>query len=82
MKGHSGGKRPGAGRKPTKRTKSVEHTEAAPRDLLLFMDDLSLEPGEANHFISKLVSEALREYGDQWRKIFGNTLRSRVRDFA
>ena len=46
------------------------------------MDDLSLEPGEANQLISKLVSEALREYGDQWRKIFGNTLRSRVRDFA
>ena len=81
-KGHSGGKRPGAGRKPTKRTKSIELSEEATRDLLLFMDDLNLDPGEANQLVSTLVSDVLREHGDQWRDIFGNTLRSRVRDLA
>ena len=79
-KGHSGGKRLGAGRKPTKRTKSVELTEEATRDLVRFMDDLNLDPGEASRLVSRLVSDVLREYGDEWREIFGNTLRSRVQD--
>ncbi len=81
-KGKSGGKRPGAGRKPTKRTKSIELTEAATGDLLRFMDDLNLDPGEAGQLVSTLVSAALREHGDEWRDVFGNTLRSRVRDLA
>ena len=82
VKGHSGGKRPSAGRKPTKRTKSIELTEEATRDLLRFMDDLNLDPAEAHQIVSRLVSDVLREHGDQWREIFGNTLRSRVRDLA
>ncbi len=79
-KGHSGGKRLGAGRKPTKRTKSIELTEEATRDLLVFMDDLNLDPGEAHQLVSTLVSDVLREHGDQWRAVFGSTLRSRVQD--
>ncbi len=81
-KGHSGGKRPGAGRKPTKPTRSVELSEAATRDLLRFMDDLNLDPGEASQLVSTLVRDALGEHGNEWRDIFGNTLRSRVRDLA
>ena len=81
-KGHSGGKRLGAGHKPTKRTKSIELSEAATRDLLLFMDDLNLAPGEASRLVSRLVSDVLREHGDEWREVFGNTLRSRVRDLS
>ena len=81
-KGKSGGKRPGAGRKPTKRTKSIDLSEEATRDLLRFMDDLNLDPGESGQLVSALVSEALREHGDRWRDVFGNTLRSRVRDLA
>ncbi len=82
VKGKSGGKRLGAGRKPTKRTKTIELTEDATRDLLAFMDDLNLDPGEAGQLVSRLVSDVLREYGDQWREVFGNTLRSRTRDLA
>ena len=82
VKGKSGGKRAGAGRKPTKRTKSIELTEEATRDLLHFMDDLNLDPAEAHQLVSKLVSDVLRENGDEWRDTFGNTLRSRVRDLA
>ncbi len=81
-KGHSGGKRQGAGRKPSKRTKSIELSEAATRDLLAFMDDLNLDPGEVGLLVSRLVSDALREHGDDWREIFGNTLRFRLRDLA
>ncbi len=80
VKGKSGGKRDGAGRKPSKRTKTVELSEDATRDLLRFMDDLNLDPGEAHQLVSRLVSEALREHGDEWREVFGNTLRSRVQD--
>ena len=82
VKGKSGGKRQGAGRKPSKRTKTIELSEAATRDLLLFMDDLNLDPGEASRLVSELVSDALREHGDEWRETFGNTLRSRVQDGA
>ena len=46
------------------------------------MDDLNLGPGEAGQLVSTLVSDALRKNGDQWRQIFGNTLRSRVHDLA
>jgi hypothetical protein len=80
VKGKSGGKRPGAGRKPTKRTKSIELSEEATRDLLRFMDDLNLDPGEAGRLVSTLVSDALGEHGDEWREVFGNTLRSRLQD--
>ena len=80
VKGKSGGKRLGAGRKPTKRTKSVELSEEATRDLLRFMDDLNLDPGEVGLLVSRLVSDALREHGDEWREVFGNTLRSRLQD--
>jgi hypothetical protein len=80
VKGKSGGKRPGAGRKPTKRTKSIELTEAATRDLLRFMDDLNLDPGEAGELVSTLVRDALGKHGDEWRETFGNALRSRVHD--
>ena len=80
VKGKSGGKRPGAGRKPSKRTKTVELSEDATRDLLRFMDDLNLDPADAHQLVSRLVSEALREHGDGWREVFGNTLRSRVQD--
>ncbi len=79
-KGHSGGKRQGAGRKRSKRTKTVELSEAATRDLLAFMDDLNLDPGEADQLVSTLVRAALGEHSDQWREVFGNTLRSRVQD--
>ncbi len=80
VKGKSGGKRLGAGRKPTKRTRTVELSEEATRDLLRFMDDLNLDPGEAHQLVSTLVSDVLCEHGDEWREIFGNTLRSRVQD--
>ncbi len=80
VKGKSGGKRPGAGRKPTKRTKSIELTVDATRDLLRFMDDLNLDPGEAGELVSTLVRDALGEHGDEWRETFGTTLRSRVQD--
>ncbi len=80
VKGKSGGKRDGAGRKPSKRTKTVELSEDATRDLLRFMDDLNLDPADAHQLVSRLVSEALREHGDEWREVFGNTLRSRVQD--
>ena len=80
VKGKSGGKRPGAGRKPSKRTRSIELTEEATRDLMRFMDDLNLDPAEAHLLVSKLVSDALCEHGDQWRDIFGNTLGSRVQN--
>jgi len=44
------------------------------------MDDLNLDPGEASRLVSRLVSDVLREHGDEWRDIFGNALRSRVQD--
>ncbi len=53
VKGKSGGKRPGAGRKPTKRTKTVELSEEATHELLRFMDDLNLDPGEAHQLVSR-----------------------------
>ncbi len=40
VKGKSGGRRPGAGRKPTKGTKSIELSGAATRDLRSFMDGI------------------------------------------
>ena len=80
VKGKSGGKRQGAGRKSTKRTKSIELSEAATRELLAFMDDLNLDPGEAAQLVSRLVRDALGEHGDEWRETFGNTLRSRLQD--
>ncbi len=46
-KGKSGGKRPGADRKPTKRTKSIELTEQATRDLAFFIENLNLAPRES-----------------------------------
>ncbi len=80
VKGKSGGKRQGAGRKPTKPTRSVELSEAATRELLRFMDDLNLDPAEAHQLVSRLVCDALGEHGDEWREVFGNTLRSRLQD--
>ena len=44
------------------------------------MDDLNLDPGEADQLVSTLVSDALGEHGAEWRDIFGNTLRSRLQD--
>ena len=44
------------------------------------MDDLTLDPGEAHQLVSRLVSDVLREHGDEWREVFGNTLRSRLQD--
>ena len=69
-----------AGRKPSKRTKTVELSEEATRDLLRFIDDLNLDPWKAHQLVSTLVSDVLCEHGDEWREIFGNTLRSRVQD--
>ena len=80
VKGKSCGRRPGAGRKPTKRTRSIDLTEEATRELLHFMDDLNLDPGEAHQLVSTLVSDALGEHGDEWWETFGNTLRSRLQD--
>ncbi len=57
-------------------------SEEATRELLAFMDDLNLDPAEVHQLVSRLVSDVLREHGDEWREVFGNTLRSRVRDLA
>ena len=55
-------------------------SEAATRELLRFIDDLNLDSGEAGQLVSTLVSDALRKHGDEWRDVFGNTLRSRLQD--
>ncbi len=58
VKGKSGGKRPGAGRKPTKRTKTIELTEAATRDLAYFIDNLNLDPRESQQIVSTILTAA------------------------
>jgi len=80
VKGKSGGKRPGAGRKPTKRTKSIELTEAATRDLAYFIENLNLDPAESQQIVSTILTAALTDEYDKWRDLFGNTLGSRVQD--
>ena len=74
-KGHSGGIRPGAGRKPKPRpTMSVELTEGATRDLRYFIEDLNLDPHEARVIVSTILSTALEDNLDYWRDLFGNRL--------
>ena len=79
-KGKSGGKRLGAGRKPTKRTKSIELTEAATRDLAYFIDNLNLDPRESQRIVSTILTAALTEDYHKWRDLFDNTLGCRVQD--
>ena len=78
VKGKSGGKRPGAGRKPTKRTRSVELSEAATHDLAYFIENLNLDPRESQQIVSTILSAALNDEYDKWRDLFGNTLSSRL----
>ena len=77
-KGKSGGKGQGAGRKPTKRTKSIELTEAATRGLAYFIENLNLDPRDRQQIVSTILTAALNDEYDKWRNLFGNTLGSRV----
>ncbi len=79
-KGKSGGKRPGAGRQPTKRIKSIELSEAATRDLAYFIENLNLDPSESQRIVSTILTAALNEDYHKWRDLFGNTLGCRVQD--
>ena len=74
----SGGKRLGAGRKPTKRTKSIELTEAATGDLAYFIENLNLDPAESQQIVSTILTAALTDEYDKWRDLCGHKLRSRV----
>ncbi len=80
VKGKCGGRRPGAGRKPTKRTKSIELSEAATRDLAYFIENLNLDPRESQRIVSTILTAALTDEYDKWRDLFGNTLGSPVQD--
>lgn len=69
---NSGGARPGAGRKRTKPTITVELTEQATRVLLYFIDDLNLNQGDTSTIVSTIISSALADDLDRWRDHFGN----------
>lgn len=69
-----GGKRPHAGRKRTKPTRTVELTETATRDLDYFIEDLNLDPREARLIVSTILSTALDDDRDKWADLFGNRL--------
>jgi hypothetical protein len=71
-KGHSGGKRPGAGRKPTYR--SIDLTPTAASDLAWFIEDLALDQREARVIVSTILSTALTDDRDKWVNLFGNRL--------
>jgi hypothetical protein len=71
-KGHSGGKRPGAGKKPTYR--NIELTQTAAADLGWFIEDLALDRQEANLIVSTILSSALTDNRDKWADLFGNRL--------
>lgn len=69
-----GGKRPGAGRPRTKPNTSVELTETAAKDLAYFIEDLNLDPREAQLIVSTILSTALSDDLDKWRDLFGNRM--------
>jgi hypothetical protein len=71
-KGHSGGKRPGAGKKPTYR--NIELTETAAKDLAWFIEDLALDRREARLIVSTILNTALTDDRDKWANLFGNRL--------
>ncbi len=71
-KGHSGGKRPGAGKKPTYR--NIELTPTAAGDLAWFVEDLALDPREARLIVSTILNTALTDDRDKWANLFGNRL--------
>jgi hypothetical protein len=73
-KGHSGGARPGAGRKPKQNYKTVELTEQAIRDLAYFIEDLNLDPREAGQIISTILSNSLSNDRAKWTDLYGNQL--------
>jgi hypothetical protein len=73
-KGHSGGARPGAGRKPKQNYKAVELTEQATRELAYFIEDLSLDPREAREIVSTILINALSNDRDKWTDLYGNQL--------
>jgi hypothetical protein len=71
-KGHSGGKRQGAGKKPTYR--NIELTKTAAADLAWFIEDLALDRQEAHLIVSTILSAALAHDRDTWTNLFGNRL--------
>jgi hypothetical protein len=71
-KGHSGGKRLGAGKKPTYR--NIELTTTAAADLSWFIEDLALDPQEARVIVSTILNTALTDDRDKWANLFGNRL--------
>jgi len=71
-KGHSGGKRDGAGRKRRKPTISLELTLEATRELLHFVENLNLSPSQAGAMVSEMVLAALTEDYARWAETFGN----------
>jgi hypothetical protein len=71
-KGHSGGKRLGAGKKPTYR--NIELTPTAAGDLAWFIEDLALDRREAHVIVSTILNSALTDDRDKWTNLFGNRL--------
>jgi hypothetical protein len=71
-KGKSGGKRPGAGLKPTYRT--IKLNEKAAGDLGYFIEDLALDRNDAQLIVSTILSNALRNDRNKWADTFGNQL--------
>jgi hypothetical protein len=71
-KGKSGGRRPGAGLKPTYRNIKINETAAG--DLAYFIEDLALNRHNAQLIVSTILSNALRDDRNKWADIFGNQL--------
>jgi hypothetical protein len=71
-KGHSGGKRPGAGKKPSYR--NIDLTKTAAADLAWFIEDLALDRQDARAIVSTILSAALANDRDKWANLFGNRL--------
>jgi hypothetical protein len=71
-KGKSGGKRPGAGLKPTYR--NIKLNETAARDLAYFIEDLALDRHDTQLIVSTILSNALRDDRNKWADVFGNQL--------
>jgi hypothetical protein len=71
-KGRSGGKRPGAGLKPTYR--NIKLNETASGDLTYFIEDLALDRYDAQLIVSTILTNALRKDRDKWADLFGNQL--------